>query len=220
MKLESKDLHTERLDLLIPTMKEQYRLWEILKDENVNKWYFPTPNFIFDKNSLRKDKIEDLKKARKLFMDRFSNWNIQEEFYSRKIERIKNKENSDIFTWSIFLKDTDIVIGQITCQPNSEYKTTPEIRDIGWYIDPDYQNKGYGKEASTKVVDFMFNEVEISDIYTSAATDNKGSCGLMHNLGFEEYGTYMSTYFDENDKILECTKFHGNKELFLNRNNK
>ena len=36
-KLNSKKLYTNRLELRIPTMKEQHRLWEILIDENVNR---------------------------------------------------------------------------------------------------------------------------------------------------------------------------------------
>ena len=48
--INSKRLYTERLELRIPTMEEQYRLWEILIDERVNRYYFPTPERIFVKN--------------------------------------------------------------------------------------------------------------------------------------------------------------------------
>lgn len=66
-KINSKNLYTERLDLKIPTMSEQHRLWEILSDENVNQYYFPTPDRIFKKNNLSKNKLDDLKLARKIF---------------------------------------------------------------------------------------------------------------------------------------------------------
>ena len=33
--IDSKQLNTERLELRIPTMNEQHRLWEILVDENM-----------------------------------------------------------------------------------------------------------------------------------------------------------------------------------------
>ena len=36
-RMNSKNLYTDRLELRIPTMKEQHRLWEILIDENVNR---------------------------------------------------------------------------------------------------------------------------------------------------------------------------------------
>lgn len=63
----------------------------------------------------------------------------------------------------------------------------------------------------------MFNEVEISDIYTSAATINPGSWRIMEKLGFEYIGNKMSTYYNDNE-ILESKIYHGTRELFMNRN--
>lgn len=58
-KINSKNLYTDRLELRIPTMEEQHRLWKILINEDINQYYFPTPDRIFDKNNLSKDNIED-----------------------------------------------------------------------------------------------------------------------------------------------------------------
>lgn len=66
-KINSKNLYTDRLELRIPTMEEQHRLWEILINEDINQYYFPTPDRIFDKNNLSKDNIEDLKKSKANF---------------------------------------------------------------------------------------------------------------------------------------------------------
>ena len=193
-RIDSKNLYTNRLDLRIPTMKEQHRLWEILIDDEVNQYYFPTPDGIFVKNNLSKDNIDDLKKARKLFMERLSDWEIQKKFYEKKIESIQAGEDSQKYTWSIFLKDTNTVIGQITCQPKDN---EPEnIRDVGWYIDPKYQGQGYASEAAEVVLDFMFNEVDITEIRTSAAEINPASWKIMEKLGFQ---------------------YIGNKESYLNR---
>ena len=215
-KIDSRNIYTDRLELRVPTMEEQYRLWNILIDENINQFYFPTPDRIFNKFNLSKDNIDDLKSARKIFMEQLSDWERQLPFYEKKIECIKNQEDSQKFTWSIFLKDTDNVIGQITCQPKDEF---PEnIRDVGWYIDPEFQGKGYGTEAAIAVLDFMYNEVEITDIFTSAADINIGSWRIMEKLGFEYIGDDKSTYYKD-DKILICKKYHSNKELFLNKFN-
>ena len=215
-RLNSKNLYTNRLDLRIPTMVEQHRLWEILINEDINQYYFPTPDRIFNKNNLSKDNIDDLKKARKIFMEQLNDWDRQEPFYEKKINSIQEQNDSQKYTWSIFLKDTNIVIGQITCQPKDN---EPEnIRDVGWFIDSNYQRHGYATEAAIAVLDFMFNEIEITDIQTSAAEINPGSWKIMEKLGFEFIGTEKSSYFKGND-ILVSKKYHGNKELFLNRNN-
>ena len=213
-KIDLKNLYTDRLELRIPTMEEQHRLWEILVKEEINQYYFPTPDRIFVKNDLSKDKIDDLKKARVIFMEQLLDWDRQKPFYEKKIESIKKQEDSQKYTWSIFLKDTNVVIGQITCQPKDN---EPEnIRDVGWYIDTQYQGKGYGTEAALAVLDFMFNTVEITDIKTSAAEINPGSWRIMEKLGFEFVGLKKSTYFKD-DEILMLKEYYGNRNLFLNR---
>ncbi len=212
--INPKNIYTERLDLRIPSMDEQYRLWEILTIEDVNKYYFPTPDRIFNKYDYKKDDIKDLKKARIIFLDQLGNWERQKPFYEKKIHDIQVQEDGQKFTWSIFLKDTNTVIGQITCQPKDNEPSN--IRDVGWYLDPQYQNAGYATEAAIAMLDFMFNEVEITDIYTSAAEINAGSWRIMEKLGFEHTGEHLSTYFKD-DEILISKDYHGNKELFINR---
>lgn len=215
--IDSKNLYTKRLDLRIPTMKEQHRLWEILVDEKVNQYYFPTPSYIFKKNNLSKDNIDDIIKARSIFIKQLSNWEKQKPFYEKKIDSINNQEKNVKYTWSIFLKDTDIVIGQITCQPKDDEKEN--IRDVGWYLDPKYQGHGYATESAIAMLDFMFNEVEITEIRTSAAKINPKSWKIMERLGFKYIGTKKSTYY-KNNEILELKDYYGNKELFLNRKKK
>lgn len=213
--ISTRNIYTDRLELRIPSMEEQYRLWEILQDENVNQYYFPTPDRIFRKYNLSKDSIEDLKTARRLFLEEFSDWERQRPFYEKKIQSIHDQDDSQRFTWSIFLRDTNVVIGQITCQPKDD--EPPEIRDVGWFIDPKFQGNGYGTEAAVAMLDFMFNEVGIEKIKTSAAEINAGSWGIMKKLGFQFVGTKKSTYYKD-DEILTALEYHGDKDLFFNRN--
>lgn len=213
-----KNLETERLILKKPTIDEQFALWNILKEEAVNKYYFPTPDRILKKYNINKDNINDLKRARKIFMEQLNDWDRQKPFYENKISNVVNGDLSHKFTWSIFLK-TGEPIGQITVQPQENYPSNPEIRDIGWFIDPKYQGNGYATEAAFAVLNFMFNSVEIERIETSAAISNQASWKLMEKLGFERVGEYQSTYFDENDNILMSYCYVGNKEKFINSYN-
>ena len=212
--INSKDLYTDRLDIKVPTMKEQHKLWEILINEDINQYYFPTPNRIFNKYNLSKDNIDDLKKAREIFLSELRDWKRQKPFYEMKIDSINSQEDSQRYTWSIFLKDTDTVIGQMTCQQKDDEPL--DIRDVGWFIDPNYQGHGYAKEAATKVLDFMFNEVGISSIKTSAAEINPGSWKLMESLGFKYVNSKQSTYFKD-DEILLAKEYYCDKDMFLNR---
>lgn len=217
-KIPIKDLETTRLVIKKPTMDEQFILWNILKDEKVNRYYFPTPDRIFKKNELKKDNIDDLKKTRRIFLEQLNDWDRQQPFYEKKIIDIQNGDNSQKFTWSIFLKNGE-PIGQITVQPNDEYPNNQEIRDVGWFINPKYQGQGYGTEVALEVLRYMFEEIEVEKIVTSAAIINEGSWKIMERLGFERVGEKQSTYFDENDNILMCYCYVGDKEKFINRNN-
>lgn len=212
------NLETGRLILKKPTIDEQFALWNILKEEKVNRYYFPTPDRIFIKNNLKKDNIYDLKKARKIFMEQLSDWNRQKPFYDNKILDILNEEPNQKYTWSIFLR-TNEPIGQITVQPQEKYPNNPEVRNVGWFIDPKYQGNGYATEAAFAVLNFMFNSVEIEKVETSAAIINQGSWKIMEKLGFERVGEYQSTYFDEDDNILMSHCYVGNKENFNNSYN-
>ena len=181
-----KELVTERLVLKKQTVKEQKRLWEILTIPEVNKYYLVIP-----------------KKRKEKFLD----WNIQEEFYNKKV----NPENpGEFFQWSIFLKDTDICIGQLSVQESES--DDKAIRDIGWYIDPEYHNKGYATEAAFKVLNYMFNEVEIKKIISSVAIINPASWRVMEKLGFvrdKEKTKFVDyTFCDEpvENYIYELTK--------------
>lgn len=156
--LGSKTLETERLIIKPQTMGEQKRLWEILMIPEVNRYFLTVPP---------------------KFGDKLKDWEKQEEYYK---EDMKHANDNDVFRWSIFLKDTDICIGRISCQDGES--DNPDIRDIGWLIDPDYQRQGYAYEAASAVLDFMFNECEIDKIVTSAAIVNPASWKLMEKLGF------------------------------------
>lgn len=212
-----REIETDRLLLKVPTIEEQKKLWSIVCMEEVNKYYFPTPDRIFNKYNLSKDNIDDLIEARKIFMEQLTDWERQQPFYEKKVISINNEEESQKYTWSIFLKD-GTVIGQMTVQPNDEYPDNPEIRDVGWFIDPKYQRNGYAKEAAKAILDFMFNEVEIEKIITSAAVINPGSWKIMEGLGFKYYGNKISTYLDDNNNIVECRCYSITRQEYINNN--
>ena len=194
----AKNIETERLLLMVPTMKEQYDLWNILKQEKVNKWYMPTP--------------ERFNNDRNAFQNALNDWNKQAKFYQTKINSLN--DNSNMFTWSIFLKN-GTVIGQMTVQPKKKYPNNPEIRDVGWFINPKYQGQGYAYEAASAILDYMCFEVEIEIIKTSSAKINPSSWKLMEKLGFERTGEKNSHFLDANGKYLKSYTYEITREEYL-----
>jgi len=190
----SKVIETERLVLRPSSMKEQKRLWEILMIPDVNKWYLTSAKKHANNPS-------------------HWTWDNQEKFYKSKVD---NANNGDVFCWSIFLKKEytnskkEEVIGQVSAQEEGEDIT---IRDVGWFIDPIYQGKGYATEAAKSMIDYMFNEVEINKISSSAVKDNIGSCKIFEKLGFikigEEEKESPYTFYDG---TLTLSKYELDKE--------
>ena len=197
----SKTIETERLILKASKMAEQKRLWEILMIPEVNKWY--------------------LTSAKKhAHNPEHWTWETQEKFYKYKVD---NADNNDVFVWSVFLKaeytnsSHEEVIGQVSAQENGEDIT---IRDVGWFIDPIYQGKGYATEAAKARIDYMFKKVEVNKISSGAVKDNIASCKTFEKLGFIKIGEIIKespyTFYDG---ILTFSKYGLTREDYYNENN-
>ena len=199
----SKKIETERLILRSSKMEEQKRLWKILMIPEVNKWYLTGAK----KNSNNPSHWA---------------WKSQVQFYKSKVDKANN---NNVFVWSIFLKPRytksgyEEVIGQISAQEQGNDIT---IRDVGWYIDPTYQGKGYATEAAKAMIDYMFKEVEINSILSGAVKENIASCRMFEKLGFskineiEEESPY--TFYDG---LLTFSKYELiRKEYLENENNR
>jgi RimJ/RimL family protein N-acetyltransferase len=104
-------LETERLLLHKTDEKDLKKLWEILCIDDVSKYYLTT----------------------KINYD----WEAEKKWQYKKLEEATNP---DIFRWTIELKDTNEVIGQIDITEKSDLNDK-EIRDIGRFIDPKFQRK-------------------------------------------------------------------------------
>lgn len=197
----SRTIETDRLILRKSTMAEQKRLWEILMLPEVNKWY--------------------LVGAKKYANNKEHwTWEVQEKFYQAKVAKASN---DDVFYWSIFLKPEytnsgkEEVIGQVSAQ---EYGEDLSIRDVGWYLDPAYQDKGYASEAARAMIDYMFKQVEIEKIISGAVKNNIASCRIFEKLGFDKIGeeTYDSPYTFY-DGTLTFSKYDLTRKKYLSNGN-
>lgn len=183
------NFETDRLFLKRPTLDEQYDLWNILKNEDINKYYIITPSRF---------------KNRDEFQESLNNWEKQKVFFEGKVNNLDTDQN--MYTWSIFLKN-GTVIGQITVQPNNNYPDNSKIRDIGWFIDKKYQRKGYMYEAASCIIKYMLEDMGIDRIETGAALINEASWKLMEKLGFIRVGIVDSPYFNEDGTVLPGYKY-------------
>jgi ribosomal-protein-alanine N-acetyltransferase len=86
--------------------------------------------------------------------------------------------------WYVVLRQADgrtpTIIGTCGC------KTAPvdgEV-EIGYSLDPEYQRQGYGSEAVTGLLQWIFEHPEVSSVIAETFPDLLGSIGVLKRNGF------------------------------------
>ena len=139
-----------------------------------------------------------------------TDWEQEKKWQYKKLERAGNP---DVYCWTIELKENHKVIGQISAQDLSDPKDG--IRDVGWFLDPEYQKKGYALEAAREMLKYMFLEVGIDKIETSCATKNPNSFTLMERLGFKRLEKTHFVHYTFIEEDVEVYEYECTKEDFL-----
>jgi len=104
----------------------------------------------------------------------------------------ESKQILDMFlktnkTFAISLNDK--VIGSIGIENYTE-DVYPELesykgRELGFVLSKDYWHQGIMSEACTKVIDYLFNDVDLDFIVCDYFVGNERSKGLQDKLGFK-----------------------------------
>lgn len=101
-------------------------------------------------------------------------------------EEIKFRAESDEF-FAIELKETHKVIGNIYLG-----KREFNNRELGYVLNENYQNKGYGTQASKAIVEYAF-EQGVHRVYAECAPQNIASWKVMEKIGLKR-----EAYFRKN----------------------
>ena len=99
----------------------------------------------------------------------------------------KYAENPVLF-WGIIVKETNTHIGNIKIDPINKRN---QIGEYGILMG-DKQNwgKGYAKEASIAVINYIFSKLSLRKIVLGVIKDNTAAVKLYESLGFEVEGIY------------------------------
>lgn len=170
---------------------------------------------------LRPTHEEDLKILWKILLDenvsRYyltskinKDWEEEKKWQYKKLSRALDK---DVFQWSIVLKSVDKCIGQVSCQKIEG--NDDSIRDVGWFLDSRFHGRGFGSEAAKRMLDYMFNEVGIRKIETSAAIVNSPSWKIMEKLGFHRTGVIKKCKYTMLPKPVDCYCYEITKEEYI-----
>ena len=98
----------------------------------------------------------------------------------------ENIKRNDSVYWAITLNGADKLIGTICLFDFSEDNSKVEI---GYELLPDFQGKGIMQEATSKVIDFATQQLEVNSIEAYTHSENQSSTGLLEKLNFKKYST-------------------------------
>ena len=103
------------------------------------------------------------------------------EEYKSLVEKYKEwYANGSHFRWGIALKETNEIIGLVQLHAKDNLNNNSKI---GYIISYKYNNRGYGREAVAKVIDFGFNKLKIHRIDANIVLENKASIKLAESIG-------------------------------------
>lgn len=98
-------------------------------------------------------------------------------------------------TFAIVLKENNKVIGSLGIEKYDE-KEFPELqqkqgREIGFVLSKDYWGKGLMPEAVSRVIEFLFNEINLDFIACSHSKKNPQSARVQEKCGFKYHNDFI-----------------------------
>jgi ribosomal-protein-alanine N-acetyltransferase len=89
-------------------------------------------------------------------------------------------QNNKSVTWGIVYNNQPQIIGTICLWSFSENNT---IAEVGYGLNPEFQNKGIMTEVLKSIIDFGFNELKLTKIEAFTHTKNENSRKLLEKCG-------------------------------------
>lgn len=110
-----------------------------------------------------------------------------------RVEMKKRADETEYY-FSIVLKDSGKVIGEINGYPESQNQEECGATDTFspcWMLNQDYQGKGYALEAAHAFIDYLFREKGARRIYAYTEDYNISCQRLCEKLGMRREGLFL-----------------------------
>ncbi|MCP8617945.1 GNAT family N-acetyltransferase [Salirhabdus salicampi] len=94
-------------------------------------------------------------------------------------------ENGDAYPLAVILKSEKQLIGTMTIRIDKNHHKG----ELAYWVGKDYWGKGYATEASKKMLEFGFKELNLNRIWAPVMSKNKASGKVMQKVGLSYEGT-------------------------------
>ena len=100
-------------------------------------------------------------------------------------------EEENVLEWIVYLKEKMTPIANIILD---RYDEKMKSLEISVNLHPNYWRKGYMTEAILKIMDYVYNNLDIDNIVYGYAEENFKSEGLSKKLGYEYFNEFIEHY--------------------------
>lgn len=106
------------------------------------------------------------------------------------------------------MKDTSEFIGFIgLSHPRFELDFTPCV-EIGWRLASSSWNKGLATEGAKAVLQYAFDTLQIEEIYSFTALENRPSFRVMEKIGMKRIGSFAHPNLPSSSPLCEHHIYH------------
>ncbi|MBQ4584442.1 MAG: GNAT family N-acetyltransferase [Bacilli bacterium] len=130
-------------------------------------------------------------------------WNRHEnvEVTKRAINKwIENYEKDNVYYWAVELKETNEIIGSISCV-NVDLKNA--TCELGYVYGSKFWNKGYATEVLKAVINYLMKEEGFYTIYAQHLSLNPASGRVLEKSGMVYEGRLKNRIIDKNTGIYD-----------------
>lgn len=130
-------------------------------------------------------------------------------------EAIEFIENGNARRFAVRLKGNSKIIGGVGYDVTAK---TPlgRIGHMGWFILPEYQNKGYITEAAKRALEYAFNEDDCIRITTGCYKENIPTQKVMEKVGFIFEAERIKAQYHDGE-MKDRLEYAINKDEFFGR---
>ncbi len=167
-----------------------------------------TKTIITERTILRKFKLEDASSffnnvgddpevSKYVVWNRHKNVEVTKKVVMKWIEDYK-KDN--VYFWAVELKETNEIIGSISCVNVDVKNSTCEM---GYVYSSRYWNKGYATEILRSVIDYLLNVENFYTIYAKHLSQNPASGRVLEKSGMKYEGRLKNRMIDKNTNLYD-----------------
>ncbi len=109
-----------------------------------------------------------------------------------KVMEILQKWHEGPFVFAIVNKESNEFMGHVSL---FNFGHHDQYATMGIYIGPDYRHCGYGREAMTLLIDYIFQTQRFQALHIEVFDFNQRGYGIYESIGFRECGRWHQSFY-------------------------